>query len=102
MSETSFRSKALFGNRHLLAMSARIAVGGDELVPRDLENGLTLPPGTVHRTLAALTTAGLMERLPRGPGEREQRYRRLQHLFWEAATELHAEAARLGNDGEVS
>ena len=92
--QLSLRSKALFGNRHLLAMAAQIAVGDQELVPRDLEAGLGLPPSTVHRSLAALATAGLMIRLPRGRGEREQRYRRLEHSFWQAARELHDEARR--------
>jgi DNA-binding MarR family transcriptional regulator len=94
MSQLSLRSKALFGNRHLLAMAAQIAVGDQEFVPRDLETGLGLPPSTVHRSLAALATAGLMIRLPRGRGEREQRYRRLEHSFWQAARELHDEARR--------
>ena len=88
----SFRSKALFGNRHLLAMSAQIAMGEQELVPRDLEARLGLPSSTVHRSLAALTTAGLMVRLPRGRGEREQRYRRLDHSFWKAVCELRDDA----------
>jgi|SRR5450756_341485 len=86
------RSKALFGNRHLLAVSARIAGGAQELRPRELEEVLGLGPSTVHRTLAALSAAGLLERLPRRRGERDQRYQRLPHPFWEAAARLHAEA----------
>lgn len=86
------RSKALFGNRHLLAVSARIAAGAQELRPRELQEALGLGPSTVHRTLAALSAAGLLERLPRRGGERDQRYQRLPHLFWEAAARLQAEA----------
>ena len=92
MLETSVRSKVIFGNRHLLAISAQIAAGDQELVARDLETGLGLAPSTVHRSLAALTTAGLIVRLPRGHGEREQRYRRQEHAFWDAARQLHEEA----------
>lgn len=102
MSDEALRSKALFGNRHLLGVAARIASGSPQFVARDLEVGMGLPPGTVYRTLQALTRAGLIERLSRGPGEREQRYRRLKHLFWRAASELHDEIVGASVDAKAS
>lgn len=92
MTDLAHRSKALFGNRHLLALSALIAAGDDDLVSRDLEAGLGLAPSTVHRSLAALSEVGLVVRIPRAHGEREQRYRRQAHPFWLAARQLHDDA----------
>lgn len=85
----------LFGNRHLLGIAAQIAEGADQLRARELEAALALAPSTVHRTLAALVRAGLLERLPREPGEREQRYARRSHPFWATASHLRQEARAL-------
>jgi DNA-binding IclR family transcriptional regulator len=100
VSESLSRSKALFGNRHLLEMSVQIAAGGRDLVARDLETGLGLAPSTVHRSLAALAAAGLIVRLPRGRGEREQQYRRQEHYFWLAVQQLHDDAGSSKSTGD--
>lgn len=85
------RSKALFGNRHMLVVAATIADLGPEVRARQLEQSVGLPPSTVHRSLATLSSARLLIRVPRAPGEREQSYSRVQHPFWDAARTLRAD-----------
>lgn len=88
----ALRSKVLFGNRHLLAVAAAVADLGPVLRARELEEGMGLPASTVHRSLATLVGAGLLRREPRERAEREQRYTRSPHPFWEAVRLLRDDA----------
>jgi len=88
------RSKLLFGNAHLLDVAALIAAAGGEVRAQELEHALGLAPSTVHRTLVRLSSANLLVRLARAPGEREQRYTKVTHPFWDAALSLRADALK--------
>jgi len=92
--EISARSKALFGNRHLLEVAATIAEAGPDVRARQIEQAAGLAASTVHRSLAALSSASLLVRVPRNPGEREQSYFRVPHAFWDAALRLRADAVQ--------
>jgi DNA-binding MarR family transcriptional regulator len=93
----ALRSKVLFGNRHLLAVAAAVADQGPVVRARELEEGMGLPASTVHRSLATLVKAGLLRREPRERAEREQRYTRLPHPFWDAVRLLRDDVpAELG------
>ncbi len=86
------RSKLLFGNAHLLDVAALIAVTNREVRAQEFERALGLVPSTVHRALVRLTSANLLVRVARMPGEREQRYTKVTHPFWDAALSLRADA----------
>lgn len=86
------RSKLLFGNAHLLDVAALIACTDDDVRAQEFERSLGLVPSTVHRALARLSSANLLVRLARDPGEREQRYAKVVHPFWDAALTLRADA----------
>ncbi len=87
------RSKLLFGNTHLLEMAALIAEMDSDVDVRaqEIERVTGLVASTVHRSLTRLSAANLLVRLDREPGEREQRYARQAHPFWDAALTLRAE-----------
>jgi len=86
------RSKLLFGNSHLLEMAALIAETSVDLRAQEFERRMGLVPSTVHRSLMRLSSANLLLRLDREPGEREQRYAKVMHPFWDAALSLRADA----------
>lgn len=84
----------LFGNRHMLAVAAAIADLGPDVRARQIERTMGLAPSTVHRSLATLSLAALLVRVPRDAGEREQAYSRVPHPFWDAARTLRAEVVQ--------
>lgn len=88
------RSKVLFGSRHMLAVAAAIAELGPDIRARQIEESEGLAPSTVHRSLATLSSAALLVRLPRERGEREQSYARVAHPFWDAARTLRADVVQ--------
>ena len=97
------RSKALFGNKDMLRLCDQIARYDDQFTAQELAKITDVVYSTTHRLLGALTAAGLVERLPRNSGEREQWYRRRRHRFWQAARDLQAGSAqpRMGGpDGD--
>lgn len=86
------RSKLLFGNAHLLEVAALIAQMPADVRPLEVQREVDLVPSTVHRSLKRLLSADLLVQLDREPGEREQRYARVEHPFWDAALTLRDSA----------
>lgn len=89
-------SKALFGNQNMLLVGGSIAASSVEFTAPELERVTGLSASSVHRLLSVLCAVGLLTRVPRGIGERTQRYRRRRHAFWRAMTQLrdHAQSAQ--------
>ncbi len=85
-------SKSLFGSTHLLETAAVIAELDTEVRAQEVERATGLAASTVHRSLTRLSSANLLTRLERAPGEREQRYARVVHPFWDAVRSLRADA----------
>jgi len=92
VAQSSTWSKTLFGNRHMLRVADVIARVSPVFTARELQESTNLAASTVHRLLTDLSAVELLERVPRGKGERFQRYERRPHAFWEAAMQLSAEA----------
>lgn len=86
-------SKTLFGSMHMLRVADSIAEAAEVFTARELEGATSLAPSTVHRLLSDLTAVELLDRLPREPGERHQRYGRRPHPFWSAAVQFTEEAS---------
>lgn len=82
------RSKALFGNEHMLGVAAFIAASDGALTLVDVCAATGIARTTAHRLIGTLTEVGLLNRLPRGSGERTQWYTRSPHAFWAATVEL--------------
>lgn len=82
------RSKALFGNEHMLGVAAFIAGSDGALTLGDVCAATGIARTTAHRMIGTLTEVGLLNRLPRGSGERTQWYTRSPHAFWAATVEL--------------
>ena len=93
------RSKALFGNKDMLALSAAIAGSKERFTAQEMSGTSGVGYSTTHRLLTSLQKVGLVERQPRSAGEREQWYLRRRHKFWDAATDLRREAGAEGGDG---
>lgn len=102
MQSTTERSKALFGNKDMLRMCAHIARCDERFTAHGLATTADVVYSTTHRLLGALTTAGLVERLPRSTAEREQWYLRKQHRFWDAACDLETEPPEVEGGGRRS
>ena len=84
-------SKQLFGSKHLLVLA--VAVSEASVVrARDIQAATGLAASSVHKILQTLVAVRLLERLEREAGEREQRYRRQEHPFWDAANVLSRQA----------
>lgn len=88
-------SKKLFGNKHMLELATLVSTA-DEVRPREVQATTGLAASSVHEILQTLVSVQLLERLERLPGDREQRYRRRDHPFWDAATALEREAGQSG------
>jgi DNA-binding MarR family transcriptional regulator len=82
------RSKALFGNKDMLVLCDGIARSSGRFTALEMSAAAGIGYSTAHRLLASLAKAGLVERVPRSSGEREQWYVRLRHRFWDAARDL--------------
>lgn len=80
-------SKALFGNKDMLAVCAAIA-GRKSVNAQDLAGELDVVYPQVHRLLGHLTRAGLLDRAPKERGEKFQWYKPATAKFWQAAREL--------------
>lgn len=68
-----------------------------EVANRDVVASLAVSTATSHRILQALVTAGILERLGRGPAAR-YRFRRVRHRFRLAGLEEHKAWLRLAAD----
>ena len=88
-------SKALFGNKHMLELATAMS-SHDEVRPQQVQATTGLAASSVHEILQTLVAVQLLERLDRQPGDREQRYRRQDHPFWDAATALTVRAQQSG------
>jgi hypothetical protein len=92
------RSKALFGNKHMLELCDGIARSGDRFTALELSATAGVGYSTTHRLLGSLVKVGLVARAPRSAGEREQWYVRQRHRFWDAMTDLHEDAGAGGDN----
>jgi len=97
MQSTEGRSKALFGNKDMLRLCDHIARCDERFTALALSAASGVGYSTTHRLLGALTTAGLVERLPRSAGEREQWYLRRGQRFWDAASDLQDDPTQGGD-----
>jgi uncharacterized protein YceH (UPF0502 family) len=92
-------SKTLFGNKHMLELATAVS-SQDEVRPRQVQAATGLAASSVHEILQTLVAVQLLKRVDRQPGDREQRYRRQEHPFWDAATALASQAQRSGRTPE--
>ena len=83
-------SKVLFNNAHLLSVAAAIARApiDDVVTSMKLQRQLSLGQSTVHRVLSVLEEVELLERLDRRARTAPLRFRRVEHPFWAASTDL--------------
>jgi len=81
-------SKLLFNNAHALRVAALIDSGGAEVDSISLQQELKLGQSSVHRVLKVLEGVELLERLERTSRTEPIKYRRAEHPFWSAATQL--------------
>ena len=82
-------SKALFGSRYRLETACAIARGGDVLFAREIAQALTIGDNQAQLELRHFADGGILEKLARVPGQRQQYYRRLPSPFWELALALN-------------
>lgn len=78
-------SKALFGSRYRLEAACAVARGGDVLFAREIAQELAIGDNQAQLEIRHFAEGGLMEKLDRVPGQRQQYYRRLPSPFWELA-----------------
>ena len=86
------RSKALFGNQHMLRIATAIADTEADFTCQSLAESTGLAGSTVHRSLQQLAAVDLIARRPRNKGSRTQEYERRVHTFWDAAKHLRRDA----------
>jgi transposase len=86
-------SKALFGSRYRLEAANAVATGGDVLYAREIAQRLGVGDSQAQLELRHFETAGLLIRLDRVLGQRQQYYRRRESEFWALAKALHEELA---------
>jgi predicted ArsR family transcriptional regulator len=84
-------SKALFGSRYRLEAARAVAGGSDVLYAREIAQQLGVGDNQAQLELRHFEAAGLLERLDRVPGQRQQYYRRRASDFWALAEALHDE-----------
>jgi hypothetical protein len=91
-------AKALIGSTYRLDV-ARVIAGrtSPSFYAREIRNEIGLDAirdNQVTCELGHFVTAGILRRLPRDKGQREQHYERLDSVFWALATALHHELQR--------
>jgi hypothetical protein len=84
-------SKALFGSRYRLEAAHAVAVGGDVLYAREIAQRIGVGDNQAQLELRHFETAGLLFRLDRVVGQRQQYYQRQDSEFWALAQVLHDE-----------
>jgi hypothetical protein len=84
-------SKALFGSRYRLEAANAVAVGGDVLYAREIAQRVGVGDNQAQLELRHFQTAGLLFRLDRVVGQRQQYYQRRDSEFWALARGLHDE-----------
>lgn len=80
----------IFGNRYRAELMLALA-SADELgvCLGDLADSLHAPASVYQAPIRALMEAGLVERLPRGPGDRRRWYRRRENeVLWQCLSGL--------------
>jgi hypothetical protein len=89
-------SSLVFGRTHHLAIVVHIAALDPDatFTQAQLEHALGVRnTSSIQRSVAALSQAGFIRKLPRGHGGREQPYERSGSQLWLFATELTRRAA---------
>src|SRR4051812_48724415 len=84
-------SKSLFGSRYRLEAARAVAESADVLYARELAQQLGLADNQAHSELRHFESAGLLQRLERVPGQRQQYYQRRPSAFWRLAADLMRE-----------
>jgi hypothetical protein len=84
-------SKALFGSRYRLEAAVAVSLGGDVLFARELAELMKVGDNQAQLELRHFESAGLLERLERLPGQRQQYYQRRPSKFWSLAQTLLVE-----------
>ncbi len=82
------RSKALFGNRHMLRVAHEIAVRPGPFTVTDVATSTGVPYSSVHRLVHQLDGIGLVVPSPAASAEQHRWYTRAPAKFWDAAQEL--------------
>jgi hypothetical protein len=82
------RSKALFGNRHMLRIAGDIAGRTSRFTVQGVANQTQVPYSSAHRLVRQLESLGLVEVAPAGSPENHRWYTRATHTFWDAAQQL--------------
>ena len=85
------RSKALFGNRHMLHIGRQIAKHRGPFTVTDVSTKTRVPYSTAHRLIRQLEDVGLLHRLPAtASADPHHRFERTPHRFWGAVQQLCA------------
>jgi predicted component of type VI protein secretion system len=84
-------SKALFGSRYRLEAANAVATGGDVLYAREIAQRLAVGDNQAQLELRHFEGAGLLLRLDRVAGQRQQYYQRRDSEFWRLARALYDE-----------
>jgi hypothetical protein len=82
------RSKALFGNRHMLNVGKDIASGTGTFTVRDVALRTGVPYSSTHKLVRQLERLGLVTYAPVHVNDPQHRYQRERHKFWGAVQQL--------------